>query len=177
MFFGLVSSDMSQWAVGDYFIVIGLFAVIQLINVMLNTVKSVWTVKASPLKASLINAITFGFYTIVVQTTAQCSLLITVPVTIITNLIGVWCSLKLLEKFKKDTIWRITTSVKKEDLDSLVSDLQKENIAYAVYENKSKNEYEILDIFSYNREESKQTKTLLVKYNAKYILSSNDNKL
>ena len=78
-----------------------IFFLLNLINVMLSTVKSVLTVKASRLIATLINALAYGYYTIIIKQISNSSIEMVVTVTIITNLIGVYTSLWLLDKFKK----------------------------------------------------------------------------
>ena len=67
-----------------------IFFLCSLINVMLSTLKTILTVKASKGIATLINAITYGFYAIVVKQLASLDLITTVSVTIITNIIGVY---------------------------------------------------------------------------------------
>ena len=67
-----------------------------LVNVMLSTVKSILTVRSTKNVAAVINAITYGFYAIVVKQLAELSVPVTVIVTIITNLIGVYISMWIL---------------------------------------------------------------------------------
>ena len=93
-----------------------LFFVCQLINVALNTAKTIIMHKEEKISSSLINAITFGFYAIIVVMTASAlPLWITIVITIITNLIGVYLSMWILEKFKKDKLWEITATIDKEE--------------------------------------------------------------
>ena len=83
-----------------------IFFICSLINVMLSTLKTILTVKASKGVATIINAITYGFYAIVVKQLASLDLITTVTVTIITNIIGVYVSMWLLERTKKDCLWK-----------------------------------------------------------------------
>jgi hypothetical protein len=55
---------MAEWvaSLGFWWYVI-FYLVIQIINVVLNTLKTIITSRASKLPASIINALTFGFYT------------------------------------------------------------------------------------------------------------------
>ena len=46
---------------------------VQLVNVVLNTLKTIITSRGSMIPAAVINALTFGFYTIVVALTADIS--------------------------------------------------------------------------------------------------------
>ena len=93
-----------------------IFTICQFINVALNTIKTIIMHKEEKISSSIINAITYGFYAVIVVMTATAlPLWQTVVITIITNLIGVYMSMWLLEKFKKDSLWEIVATVKEED--------------------------------------------------------------
>ena len=152
-----------------------IFFVCSLINVILSTMKTVLTVKANKFVASLINAITYGFYTIVVKQLTSLDLTISVIVTIITNLIGVYISMWLMEKFKKDCLWKISVTTKDS---SLVEKLKPFDISYTVtdvtYDGKK---YCNIDIFSKNQKDSTIIKTILNQYKVKYNITEITKKL
>ena len=75
-----------------------IFFVCSFINVMLSTMKSILTVRSTKNVAAIINAVTYGFYAIVVKQLADLDIPITVVVTILTNLIGVYLSMWILDK-------------------------------------------------------------------------------
>ena len=60
-----------------------------IINVILNTIKSIVTIKGSTRAAAIMNAVTFGFYTIIVKQISDFEV-VTVPITIFANLFGHW---------------------------------------------------------------------------------------
>ena len=70
-----------------------IFTVCSLVNVILSTMKTILTVRSTKVVASIINAVTYGFYAIVVKQLASLDLTVTVIVTIVTNLIGVYFSI------------------------------------------------------------------------------------
>ena len=82
------------------------FFVCSLINVFLSTMKTLLMVRAGRNSAIAINAICYGFYTLVVKQLASVDYMTAVIVTVITNIIGVWLSYVVLDKFKKDKLWR-----------------------------------------------------------------------
>jgi hypothetical protein len=87
---------------------IALFASLQLINVILNSLKTLIMAKTdSPHASAIINAVTFGFYTLIVNYIAHMELIITIPVTIVTNVIGVYVTYAIFRKAKKDSLWKI----------------------------------------------------------------------
>lgn len=153
-----------------------IFAILQLVNVMLNTAKAVLTIKANKLVASIANAVTYGFYTIIVQWTAKTDLSITIPITIITNLIGVYISLLILEKVKKDKLWKITISIPKEHYNSVKDYLITKNLGFIEYETNNEN-YKVFDIFSHTQKDSEEVKKIVAKYNAKYIVQEHNVRL
>jgi len=92
----------------EIIITILIFAGLQVINVILNSFKSLIMAKYDSATASaIINAVTFGFYTVIVQQIAHLDLWLTVSVTVITNVIGVYITYAIMAKFKKDELWKI----------------------------------------------------------------------
>lgn len=150
-----------------------IFFICSLINVMLSTMKTVLTVKASKTKATLINALTYGFYAVVVKQLAEYDLIYTVTVTIITNIIGVYVSLLLLEKFSKDHLWKICCTFDNIlDLTDCCEALDETDINYSWTQMHSKKESQesfYAEIFSKTQSDSAFIKNLLegkeVKYN------------
>lgn len=149
--------------------IILIFFICSLVNVMLSTVKSILTVKASKGVATLINAITYGFYVVVVKQIASADLGMTVAVTIITNIIGVYTSIWLLEKFKKDNLWKISVTT---DRFGIVDELEKAGIAHYWQEVKYKGgNYIVVEIFSHNQQESVTIKECLKGFDVKYNIT------
>lgn len=153
-----------------------IFAILQLVNVMLNTAKAVLTIKANKLVASIANAVTYGFYSIIVQWTAKTDLSITIPITIVTNLIGVYISLLILEKVKKDKLWKITVSVPKEYYQVVKGCLVEKELGFIEYETNNEN-YKVFDIFSHTQKDSEEIKKIVAKYQVKYIIQEHNIRL
>lgn len=148
------------------------FFICQLINVALNTIKTIIMHKEQKISSSLINAITYGFYTIIVVMTASAlPLLITIIITIVTNLIGVYTSMLVLEKLKKDSLWEIVATVKynKTRLGCMAFELNQHKIKFNMVDTWDKSET-IFHIYSENQKQSVIIKNLLDKYGAKYIV-------
>lgn len=153
-----------------------LFFVCQLVNVALNTAKSIIMHKEEKMSSTLINAITYGFYTIiVVMTASELPLWITIVITVITNIIGVYVSMLILEKFKKDKLWEITATVDKEESKHLATMLDLNKIAYT--ELQASNGKMVFNIYSHNQKESEWIKYYLDSGNAKYIVHEEKVKL
>ena len=156
-----------------------LFFVCQFINVALNTIKTIVMHKEEKVSSSLINAITYGFYAIIVVMTASAlDLWITIVITIITNLIGVYVSMLVLEKLKKDSLWEIVATLKfdKEKIARFAESLTDIGVSFNMVDNWNKSET-ILHIYSKTQSESAKIKTLLDLYGAKYIVHEEKVKL
>ena len=139
-----------------------IFFVISLVNVMLSTVKSVLTVKATKGVATLINAISYGFYAVVVKQLASLDLGATVTITILTNIIGVYISLWIVEKFKKDRLWKICLSTQHKEI---LEVLDVNEIPFTIGKTKSNFEtYYSIEIYSKTQEVSMKIKNLINEY-------------
>lgn len=169
--FNLFGIEMS---IGWYIVV---FTVCQFINVALNTTKTIIMHKEEKISSSLINAITFGFYAIIVVMTASAlPLWITIIITIITNLIGVYGSMWLLDKFKKDSLWEIVATVQnvqlyptQDSISYLEYVLSINNLSFNCIATNKPNEY-VYHIYSENQYQSDLIKTFLYNVGAKYIV-------
>jgi hypothetical protein len=149
------------------------FTICQFINVGLNTAKTIIMHKEEKISSSLINAITFGFYAIiVVMTASNLPLYITIIITVITNLIGVYGSMWLLDRFKKDSLWEIVATLPIKHIDNheiICEELEDNYIAYNTMRTENTNEH-IYHIYSRNQKESVIIKNVLDTYGAKYIV-------
>ena len=146
-----------------------IFTICQFINVALNTIKTIIMHKEEKISSAIINAVTYGFYAIIVVMTATAlPLWQTVVITIITNLIGVYMSMWLLEKFKKDSLWEIVATVKEEDTFYLADELNILEIGYN--DIKTSQGESVFHIYSKSQKESAEIKERLDFYGAKYIV-------
>lgn len=146
--------------------VIIIFCVCSLVNVILSTLKTLIMVNAGEKMSILINAVCYGFYTLVVKQLGSVDYVTAVVVTIIANIVGVWISYRIMNLFKKDKVWRITATLKsKEEFNQCVENLKKYNIGFSYVE-----QTKAIDIYSYNQKESQIIKNILKNYNHKYFI-------
>lgn len=146
--------------------VIIVFCVCSLVNVILSTLKTLIMVNAGRNSAILINAVCYGFYTLVVKQLGAVDYVTAVVVTILANIVGVWVSYKIMDLFTKDKVWRITATLKnKEEFAQCVEELKKYNIGFSYIE-----QTKAVDIYSYNQKESAIIKNILKNYNHKYFI-------
>lgn len=149
-----------------------IFFILSLINVLLNTLKGLWLAKSnSKFLNCSINAVTFGFYTVVLKQLNAVDIVTSVIVTIITNIIGVYIAMYLndiiFKTVTKLKIYNITATQKNSNI--IIDVLNKYNIGYT--DNKVKYKNDILHqiiIFGYNKTENNIIDNILKEYKIKY---------
>lgn len=147
-----------------------LFIVLNVANVIIQTVKSIATIKCGKIAAALVNAIAYGLYTIViVYTNCELNLWVKVAVVGIANLIGVYVVKWFEEKGRKDRLWKVEATVLRGCTGMLHADLVKNEISHNYLENVGK--YTLFNIYCPTQKESAKAKEIMSKYNAKYFVS------
>lgn len=145
------------------------FILLNIANVIIQTVKSIATIKCGKTAAAIINAAAYGLYTIVVvYTVCDLSLWFKVTVVAVANLIGVFIVKWLEEKHRIDKIWKIEVAIQTNNFDSFLQAIEALNISNR-YERAGN--YFIFHIFCENQKESHLIKELLDKYHAKFFVS------
>lgn len=152
------------------------FFVAQFVNVVLSTLKSVITIKGGKNWAALASAVAYGFNTIVIKSLVEVSMEVALIVTFVTNLIGVYFGLFIIEKLRKDQLWKITVTVPADEFEEFKKELKNKSISFITYATKWE-EYTVVDIFSKQRAESKVIKQIFASFNVKYTISANSGAL
>ena len=147
-----------------------LFIICNIANVIIQTIKSLATIKGSPLVAAAVNALAYGFYTyIIIITNCELPILQKCIIVALCNLIGVYVVKKVEDKARKDKLWRIEATVKKEiEWRKIINWLIQNDIPYN-YINIDK--YILINSYCATQEESKKVKEILSQYHAKYFVS------
>lgn len=147
-----------------------IFIALNIVNVILQTVKSIATVKCGKGMASLVNAIAYGLYTVVVvYTVCDLPLWLKVLVVGLCNLVGVFVVKWGEEKARKDKLWEVRATVYEPYTESLHHDLESADIPHNYIPNIGK--YTIFNIYCETQAESKRVKGLLDYHKAKYFVS------
>ena len=161
--------NILQWLYEINWTQVIVFFICSFVNVMLSTMKSILTIKSTKNVAAIINAITYGFYAIVVKQLADLDVGVTIVVTILTNLIGVYLSMWFLDKIKKDNLWKITVTTPSENLKKIAKELDVENIGYTYFSVTEKKG--VMDIYSEASKQSAYIREVLQKYQVKYCIT------
>ena len=148
-----------------------IFIVLNIFNVILQTVKSICTVKCGKTVAAIVNAVAYGLYTVVIVfTNADLPLMQKVLVVALSNLIGVYVVKWFEEKQRKDKLWAIRFTVKDDERKKIINELENKDISYG-YDIRGK--YVVFETFCNSKKETLKIKEIVKKFNAKYFISEN----
>ena len=147
-----------------------IFIVLNILNVIIQTVKSIATVKCGKAVAALVNAIAYGLYT-VVTVYMMCNLPLGWKAAIVAlcNLIGVYVVKWAEEKARKDKLWKVEATVQKCYAEDLHYALKNVNLSHNYIENIG--QYTVFNIYCATQKESLEAKHYLDRYKAKYFVS------
>ena len=141
-----------------------------ILNVIVQTVKSIATIKCGKMGASLVNAVAYGLYTyIVVLTMCDLPLIWKCIIVALANFIGVYAVKWGEEKARKDKLWKVEATVLRGWTKELHKSLVEAEIPHNYLENVGK--YTLFNIFCEKQSDSAKAKEILNKYGAKYFVS------
>ena len=90
------------------------FVILNAVNVIIQTVRSLATIKCKKFAAACVNALAYGLYTVVVvYTVCDLPLWWKVVIVAVCNFIGVFFVKLFEEKFRKDKLWKVQATVPK----------------------------------------------------------------
>lgn len=148
-----------------------IFVILNIVNVIIQTIKTIATVKCGKTVAAIINAVTYGVYTIVVVYTL-CDLPLWLKATIVglCNLVGVWIVKFCEEKARKDKLWKIeaTFAHKENFIHNLKVWAEINHISYNYIDI---DKYYVVNFYAPIQKDSLIIKDFIKKFNGKYFVS------
>lgn len=150
-----------------------LFALCTAVNVILSTIKSILTVNGGKVSASLINAITYGFYSYVIVLTSADGMPIwlKMAITAICNFIGVYLVKLIEEKARKDRLWKVELTVPTKYTNTIDFDLHDVPHSYIELSDK----HTLFNFYCATQKESAKVKAIANQYEAKYFVAESKN--
>lgn len=148
-----------------------IFIALNAVNVVIQTIRSICTIKSGKTVAAIVSALSYGLYTVVLVY-MTCDLPTWAKAVIVggCNLACVYVVKLLEEKMKKERLWKISAAVANEQSKNATTLLDGENLSYSVLEIKN-GEYQRFEIFANTCDESAKAKKILKAVNAKYFVS------
>ncbi len=149
------------------------FCVLNVINVIIQTIKSLATVNCGKVVASIINAIAYGLYTVVVvYTMCELPLYLKATVVAVANLFGVYVSKIIFDKMQKDKLWKVEVTIPFSEKSQMLEDCVYYNYSYSFIDIEK---YVIFNFYCPTQKDSLNIKKLLKSYDAKYFVSESKN--
>ena len=150
-----------------------LFALCTAVNVILSTIKSILTVNGGKFSASLINAITYGFYSYVIVLTSADGMPIwlKMAITAVCNFVGVYFVKWIEEKARKDRLWKVELTVPTKYTNTIDFDLH--DVPHSYIE--LSDTHTLFNFYCATQKESAKVKAIANQYEAKYFVAESKN--
>ena len=146
-----------------------IFIVLNVVNVVIQTIKSLATIKCGKTIAAIVNAVAYGLYTIVlVYTMCDLPLMWKAAIVAGANFVGVYVVKLFEEKARKDKLWKVEATVLPSRAEWLISRLTEQRIPFNYIDVEK---YVIFNIYCVTQNESSIAKAHLDAANAKYFVS------
>lgn len=146
------------------------FIIANIANVIIQTAKSLITIKGNKFSAALINALAYGFYTyiVVLMVCDELPLWARALIVGLCNLIGVYVVKWIEEKKQKEKLWKIELTTSAENANILSDLLSSYKISHNHF---TVDKWEIFNIFTATKQQSHYVKELAKQYGAKCFAS------
>ena len=145
-----------------------LFIVMNVLNVIIQTVKSICTIKCGKVAAAIVNAVAYGLYTyIVVLTMCELPLLAKCLIVAGANFVGVFVVKFFEEKARKDKLWKVEATIPVKYQGAVHFDLR--DIPHNYIEGVGN--YALFNFYCATQAESAKVRDIINQYEAKYFVS------
>ena len=145
------------------------FVVMNVLNVVIQTIKSICTIKCGKAVAAIVNAVAYGLYTyIVVLTMCDLPLLAKCLIVAGCNFVGVYVVKLIEEKARKDKLWKVEMTVPKKHFEEVCAALR---IAKVPYNYVDIEKYVLVNCYCATQQDSAHIKDFMKNYDVKYFVS------
>ena len=150
-----------------------LFIVMNVLNVIIQTIKSICTIKCGKAVAAVVNAVAYGLYTYIIVLT-MCDLPLFAKCLIVAgcNFVGVFVVKFFEEKARKDKLWKVEATIQNliYFTDYIKAECEKNKIPYSIL-NVENVDYIVFNFYCATQEKSRIVKEICDGCNAKYFVS------
>lgn len=146
------------------------FIALNVVNVVIQTVKSIVTINGGKMLAAVINAVTFFIYTfcVVYMNADGLGLFWKALIIGVINFVGVYVVKLIEEKSRKDKLWRVEATVSREVALDLIRKLKANDLPYNYIDIEK---YYLFNVYCATQAQSAKVKEVLNTYHAKYFVS------
>ena len=148
-----------------------LFIVMNILNVVIQTIKSICTIKCGKWASALVNAVAYGLYTyIIVLTNCDLPLLTKCLIVAGANFVGVWVVKYFEEKARKDKLWKVEATFSHKE--NFIHNLKVwAEINHIILNYIDIDKYYVVNFYCPTQKESAIVKEFVDKFNGKYFVS------
>jgi hypothetical protein len=148
------------------------FIILNVVNVVIQTVKSIVTISGGKVSASVVNAVAYGLYTVVVVYMNADGLGLFWKALIIglANLVGVYVVKLIEEKSRKDKLWLVKITVPMNNFEKIKQELNTYNISFNYYD---LTKYFVIDSYCETQKDTALVLKICKKYNGKAFATEN----
>lgn len=160
-----------NWFGFEFSTFLWVFLALNVVNVVIQTVKSIVTINGGKMSAAVINAVTFFIYTfcVVYMNADGLGLVWKALIIGVINFVGVYVVKLIEEKSRKDKLWKVEATVWQCYTESLHKDLDIANIPHNYIDNVGR--YTLFNVYCETQVQSAKAKAILDMYSAKYFVS------
>ena len=160
-----------NWFGFEFSTFLWVFLALNVVNVVIQTVKSIVTINGGKMSAAVINAVTFFIYTfcVVYMNADGLGLVWKALIIGVINFVGVYVVKLIEEKSRKDKLWKVEATVWQCYTESLHKDLDIANIPHNYIDNVGR--YTLFNVYCETQAQSAKAKAILDMYSAKYFVS------
>lgn len=146
------------------------FILLNIVNVVIQTVKSIATINCGKTVAAITNAVAYALYTVVVvfMNADGLGILWKALIIGIANLLGVYIVKLMEEKSRKDKLWVVQATIHGELTEKVDTALGLQGVPHNYIPEIG--EYTIVNCYCSNQEQSGKVKSILNEYGAKYFV-------
>ncbi len=163
-------TNIEYWFEFHFSTFLWIFIILNIVNVVIQTVKAIVTINGTPMSAAIINAFTFAIYTVVVVFMNAEGLGVAWKALIIgvVNFIGVYAVKLWEEKSRKDKLWKVEATVMRTKYNEVCSMLESAKIPHNFIQ---VGQYTTFNCYCSTKEQSEAIKEILKAFDAKYFVS------
>lgn len=147
-----------------------IFIVLTILNVVIQTIKSIATIKCGKWAAAFVNAVAYGLYTYVVFFTASdgIDLHAKALITAFANLVGVYVVKFFEEKARKDKLWKVELTIPAENFEKVHAMLRMVKIPHNYVDIEK---YVLINCYCATQNDSTLVRNIVNDFGAKYFVS------
>lgn len=161
-----------NWFGFEFSTFLWVFVVLNVVNVVIQTVKSIVTVNGGKMSAAIINAVTYAIYTVVVvfMTAEGLGILWKAVIIGIANFGGVYVVKLIEEKGRKDKLWLVKITIPTEYFEAVKNELTTADIPFTYYD---LNKYYVVDTYCEKQQQTTVVLDACKKYKGKAFATEN----